>query len=122
MSAEAANDAEVCDVRVLHQDAVTQTRRALPDDTLLANTAELLKLLSDPTRIRVLSALRVCELCVYDLAAVLGMSESTVSHQLRVLRAARLVRHRKEGRHVFYRLSDEHVFSILDAARDHTQE
>jgi ArsR family transcriptional regulator, lead/cadmium/zinc/bismuth-responsive transcriptional repressor len=84
--------------------------------------AELLGLLADPNRLRLLSILVDREQCVGDLAALLGMNESAVSHQLRTLRAMRLVNARKQGRHVFYRLHDNHVFSIYQAVLEHLDE
>jgi ArsR family transcriptional regulator, lead/cadmium/zinc/bismuth-responsive transcriptional repressor len=103
--------------------AVAQAKKNLPTskDTLVAS--ELLKAIADPTRMRILSALRAAdELCVYDITAVVAMSESAVSHQLRLLRAVNLVTPRKEGRQVFYRLSDGHVASILNCALEHARE
>jgi ArsR family transcriptional regulator, lead/cadmium/zinc/bismuth-responsive transcriptional repressor len=109
--------------QLINPKAVTIAKRNLPttQDTLIAS--ELLKAIADPTRMRILSALRTAdELCVYDIAAVVAMSESAVSHQLRLLRAVNLVTPRKEGRQVFYRLSDAHVASILDCALEHARE
>ncbi|EYB66318.1 regulatory protein ArsR [Deinococcus phoenicis] len=82
----------------------------------------LLKMVADPTRLRILSALNIEELCVCDLAAVAGISESAVSHQLRLLRAHRLVSFRKEGRVVYYRLLDQHITSLIGNAIDHANE
>jgi DNA-binding transcriptional ArsR family regulator len=83
---------------------------------------EFFAVLADPTRLRLISLLCRRELCVCDLAEHLGVSESAVSHQLRALRGARLVRYRKEGRQVFYRLHDHHVVALYQAVRDHLAE
>lgn len=84
--------------------------------------AEFMGFLADPNRLRILSLLAQGEICVGDLAAAVGMGESAVSHQLRTLRALRLVSARKQGRHVFYRLLDDHVFSFYQAVVDHLDE
>jgi DNA-binding transcriptional ArsR family regulator len=84
--------------------------------------AEFMGFLADPNRLRILSLLAQGEICVGDLALAVGMGESAVSHQLRTLRALRLVSARKQGRHVFYRLLDDHVFSFYRAVVDHLDE
>ncbi len=107
-----ANDGE-CEVRLVHPDAVARVEDALPDQTAIEAITDRLKLLSDPTRFRVLSALAIEELCVCDLAAIAGVNESTMSHQLRLLRAHDLVAFRKQGRMAYYRLTDDSVTSLL---------
>ncbi|MER3483010.1 MAG: transcriptional regulator [Meiothermus sp.] len=103
--------------------AVEKARAGLPSEALVGGASELLKAVADPTRMRILSALRAAgELCVGDLAGVVGMSESAVSHQLRLLRGVRLVEARKESCHVFYRLADGHVATILRYALEHAGE
>lgn len=84
--------------------------------------ADIFKLLGDPTRVRILDALTHGERCVCDLATIVGLTESAVSHQLRLLRAARLVRVRRAGRHAFYTLDDHHVVGLLHDARKHVEE
>jgi ArsR family transcriptional regulator len=91
----------------------------LIDGLTATRLAQTFKFLSDPTRLRMISALMHCELCVYDLAAALGMSHSAVSHQLRTMRELRLVRYYKEGRHVFYTLDDEHIADLFRQGLDH---
>ena len=81
-----------------------------------------LKLVGDPTRLKLLSALNTCELCVCDLAAVIGLSESAISHQLRLLRAGRVVAFRKVGRVAYYRLLDHHVTTLIESALEHAAE
>jgi ArsR family transcriptional regulator, lead/cadmium/zinc/bismuth-responsive transcriptional repressor len=103
--------------------AVALAKKNLPNGKDTSRASELLKAVADPTRMRILSALRAAdELCVYDIAAVVMMSESAVSHQLRLLRTVDLVKPRKDGRLVFYRLSDGHVASILNCALEHARE
>lgn len=106
----------------MHKENVELVVEDLPDDEEIIDLADFYKLFSDSTRVRILSALTLHELCVYDLALVVGMSQSAVSHQLRVLKAGRLVSSRREGRVVFYRLSDDHVRDILTEGLEHVRE
>ncbi len=95
---------------------------ALPAEPVVAEAVTLLKGFADPTRLRILLLLRAGEVCVHQIVDALHMTQSAVSHQLRVLRSARLVSFEKRGRHVYYRLSDEHVRSMLDGVVSHAQE
>ncbi|MFV0350577.1 MAG: ArsR/SmtB family transcription factor [Halodesulfovibrio sp.] len=112
----------VCQSFCEHTDAIDDVRASMADDTHITALAELFKLLGDGTRVRMLLALARRELCVCDLTAVIGMSQSAVSHQLRYLRAAKLVRFRKEGKNVFYSLDDGHVTSLLLQGLEHIRE
>ncbi|MEE8209658.1 MAG: metalloregulator ArsR/SmtB family transcription factor [bacterium] len=89
------------------------------DEATTLGLAEIFRALGDPTRVRILHSLAASELCVCDLAAILGMSQSAVSHQLRLLRSLRLVRHRREGRMVYYALDDDHIEKLLAQGLDH---
>ena len=102
-----------CEVRLMHPDAVERVQAALPSPEAVEAATERLKLLADPTRYRVLSALAREELCVCDLAAIAGVNESSMSHQLRLLRAHGLVAFRKEGRMAYYRLASDTVRPLL---------
>lgn len=113
---------DVCEINRIHPEAVIRAKSALPDEHCAARATNFLKLLGDPTRLNILSALHAGELCVCDLAVVVGISESAVSHQLRLLRTGRLVTFRKEGRVVYYRLSDEHVTTLIRSALEHARE
>lgn len=115
-------DADACEVSCVHPEAVARARAAQPDDEALGRAAALLKAVSDPTRLRLLTALGTGELCVCDLAAVAGTSESAVSHQLRLLREQNLVAPRREGRIVYYRLADGHVSALLGNVLEHVGE
>ena len=108
-----------CDVSVVHLDAVLAARRALPAGDRLAGLADLFAALGDPTRLRLVAALADRELCVCDLAAAIGQSESAVSHHLRLLRSLGLVRARRQGRLAFYALDDDHVTALYRQALDH---
>ena len=105
-----------CEVRLMHPDAVARVQAALPTPEEVEAATERLKLLADPTRYRVLSALAREELCVCDLAAIAGVNESSMSHQLRLLRAHGLVAFRKEGRMAYYRLVDVAVGPLITKA------
>ena len=102
-----------CEVRLMHPDAVARVKAALPTPEEVEAATERLKLLADPTRYRVLSALAREELCVCDLAAIAGVNESSMSHQLRLLRAHGLVAFRKQGRMAYYRLASDAVRPLL---------
>lgn len=108
-----------CEVPIVHLDQVRQIQPNLLTMPQAQHMAEFFGVLADPNRLRLLSALAKQELCVCDLAAVLKMSESAVSHQLRILRATRLVNYRKEGRNVYYRLADHHVLNLYQTVNAH---
>jgi DNA-binding transcriptional ArsR family regulator len=110
---------EHCAELYIHEDRVQEAMPYLLGDTTAIRLAETFKALSDPTRVRIVSLLGEAELCVCDLAAALGMSQSAVSHQLRTLRDLRLVRWRREGRQIFYTLDDEHVADLFRRGLDH---
>ncbi len=95
--------------------------RPLADDTV-ASLVETFKALGDPTRVRILDALSRDELCVCDISGLLGVSESAISHQLRLLRSMRLVKPRRDGRHIFYSLDDDHIVDLFAAGLDHVEE
>lgn len=111
-----------CEVRRVHPEAVAWASAALPDARCVEQASAFLKLMADPTRLRIISALNATELCVCDLAAAVGISESAVSHQLRLLRSGRVVTYRKAGRVAYYRLLDHHVTVMVQSALDHARE
>ena len=113
---------EICDVFCINKEAVDDVRAQMLDGHLVADTADIFKVLGDPTRVRLLYALAQRELCVCDLSAVLGMTQSAISHQLRVLRSARLVSYRKVGKIVYYALADAHVVQFIGVGVDHARE
>jgi DNA-binding transcriptional ArsR family regulator len=109
----------VCDDHLVHVAAVRAARLTLPAGSTLLGLADLFAALGDPTRLRIVAALGGQELCVCDLAATVGQSESAVSHHLRLLRSLGLVRHRRDGRRVYYALDDAHVAALYGQALDH---
>ena len=111
-----------CESEVIHEEAVAQVRRELSEPAEYARLAQLLKLFCDPTRAKLLHALELHELCVCDLAALLAVTKSAVSHQLKALRLANLVKSRREGQVVYYSLADDHVRAILEMGFEHIKE
>lgn len=115
-------DLPCCEEDLIHQGTVEQVRSLLPEDEVLYDLAELFKIFGDSTRVKILYALLEAELCVCDIAKLMEVSQSAVSHQLRVLKASKLVKFRKEGKTVFYSLADEHVIRILSQGMEHILE
>ncbi|WP_097026633.1 ArsR/SmtB family transcription factor [Clostridium peptidivorans] len=114
-------DIEVCGCCEIHNDCVQCVKRDMLDNNTFIGLAELFKVLGDYTRIKIIYALLKKELCVCDIAELLDMSQSSISHQLRTLKAARLVKFRKEGKVVYYSLDDEHIEHILNASLEHVE-
>ena len=112
---------DCCEVHRIHAPMVLQAQAQMLDEPTANRLAELFQALADPTRVRILSALWAGELCVCDLAAALGMTQSAVSHQLRTLRQLRLVKRRKAGQMVYYSLDDEHVVALFRQGVDHVR-
>ena len=113
---------ECCEEHVVHVDAVEMARSAMPGDEITSAASDFFKVFFDKTRLRILTALVTRELCVCDIAALLGMSQSAISHQLRFLKQARLVKSRKSGKTVYYALCDDHIQIILAQGIAHVQE
>ena len=111
-----------CEETQVHETSVELVRSRLPQDEVLYDLAELFKIFGDSTRIKILYALLESELCVCDIASLMDVSQSAVSHQLRVLKASKLVKFRREGKTLYYSLADEHVFRILSQGMEHILE
>ena len=114
--------APYCEEVMLHPDVVERVREQLPPDETLYDLAELFKMFGDSTRVKILYALLESELCVCDLAKLMEVTQSAVSHQLRVLKANKLVKFRREGKTVYYSLADQHVVRILSQGMEHIEE
>ncbi len=112
----------VCDCDVIHADIVENVKAHIPEERKLYELAELFKVLGDTTRIKLLWALSCHEMCVCDLAVLLNMTKSAISHQLKVLRQVRLVKTRREGKVVFYSLDDDHVKAVFEIGMTHVEE
>lgn len=115
-------DELICSVPERHNDVINSVGADMPHDTELCALAEFFRVFGDSTRIKILYALSRAEMCVCDIAELLGVSQSAVSHQLQILRSSRLVRYRREGKTVFYSLNDEHIFSIIGQGLEHIKE
>ncbi len=116
------SDHGVCDVEHVHDDVVERIKEQMPDEETVCDLAELFKVFGDSTRTKILSCLELSELCVCDITSCLNMTKSAISHQLRILRQAKLVKTRKCGKEVFYSLDDEHVSKIYECALSHIKE
>lgn len=117
-----AVESDRCEITCIHEEAVNEVREAMFNDDTARSLAELFKALGDATRVKILFALMTRELCVCDIAAVIGASETAVSHQLRVLRTMRLVKFRREGKIIYYCLADDHVESLFAQGLEHITE
>lgn len=113
---------ERCEYMHTHDEIVTVVKQQMPKEQVLNNLAELFKVFGDSTRIKILYVLFQSEMCVCDLAQVLGMTQSAISHQLRVLKQAKLVTNRREGKTVFYSLADGHIETIMNQGMEHINE
>lgn len=114
--------AEVCECNAIHEEVVGKVRKMMPEEEKLYDLAELFKVFGDTTRVRILCALFESEMCVCDISVLLGMTQSSISHQLRVLKSAKLVKNRKEGKVVYYSLNDEHIKHIFEQGLEHISE
>ncbi len=119
---DSKNNIEVCNCNIIHEDVVNEVKESIPEEEKLYDLAELFKVYGDTTRIKIICALFKAEMCVCDIAALFSMTQSAISHQLRVLKQARLVKFRKEGKVVYYSLDDEHIKSIFDQGLLHINE
>ena len=113
---------ECCDFIHAHGEIVERVRERMPGEDTLYDLTELFRIFGDSTRVRILYVLFESEMCVCDIAALLGMTQSAISHQLRALKNARLVKSRREGKTVFYTLADDHVKTIIDQGLEHVSE
>ena len=111
-----------CEFIHVHDKVVKRVMDVMPEGEELQNLAEFFRIFGDSTRIRILYALSQSELCVCDIASLLGMGQSAISHQLRILKQSRLVKSRREGKSVFYSLADEHVRTIISQGQEHIEE
>ncbi|GHV41701.1 transcriptional regulator [Synergistales bacterium] len=117
-----AADFDRCDCNTIHEEVVADVREHMPDEEALLNLADMFKVFGDSTRVKILCALQRSEMCVCDIAVLLGMTKSAISHQLRALRQTRLVKYRKDGKVVYYSLDDDHVGNIFAQGLSHVCE
>ena len=116
------NKSEYCSCNVIHKEVVENVKNKLPKEETLYDLAELFKVFCDSTRIKIICSLFESEMCVCDLSVLLNISQSAISHQLRVLKSARLVKFRRAGKVIYYSLDDEHIKQIFDAGLHHITE
>jgi ArsR family transcriptional regulator len=122
MNTEIHTHSEVCECEHVHRDVVAHVREVMEDTEVLYALSDFLKVMSDSTRMRIMAALESDELCVCDLSEILGMTKSAISHQLKVLKDAKLVKFRRDGKNVYYTLKDDHVKTILEMGIQHIKE
>ena len=115
-------EVECCDFLQVHQDVVDEVLRRMPPEDMLVDLSELFKVFGDSTRIKILYVLLESDMCVCDLAQILNMTQSAISHQLRILKQSKLVKNRREGKTVIYSLTDAHVRSIISQGMEHIEE
>ena len=113
---------DICEVNIIHDETVNKVKNIMPEDGLIYDLAELFKVFADSTRMKIIYALMEEELCVCDIAAIVGTTQSAISHQLRILKQSKLVKYRKEGKVVYYSLDDEHVRKIFEIGKEHIEE
>ena len=113
---------ETCEGEIIHEDVVKRVKLTFPKDEMIFDLADFYKIFGDTTRVKILYALDKSELCVCDISALLGMSVSAVSHQLKILRDSNLVKTKRDGKIIYYSLSDDHVKSILECGIEHISE
>ena len=111
----------VCDCNIIHEDAVNMAIKNRPDEKEVINLSELFKILGDLTRIKIIWTLDNNEMCVCDIANVLNMTKSSISHQLSILKNAGIVRYRKSGKEVYYTLDDEHINKLYEIGLEHIE-
>ena len=122
MTREDLPEVERCEFIHVHEDIVKKVTREMPGDETLYDLADLFRIFADSTRIKILYVLYGSEMCVCDIAQLLGMTQSAISHQLRALKQAKLVKNRRDGKTVFYSLADDHVRTIINQGMDHVTE
>lgn len=111
-----------CEVEYIHEDRVRRVEERMIGEEDVSDVSEIFKALGDPTRMKIMHSLSIEELCVCDLAKLINMSVSAVSHHLRILRNLRLVKHKKEGKMVLYSLDDHHITDLISSCIEHVQE
>lgn len=118
----AVENEDMCEVQVIHVDVVNKARKKLNDDENLYFMAEFFKMFGDPTRLKIINALMISEMCVCDISALIGMNQSVVSHHLKILRTARVIKFRRDGKVVYYSLCDDHIKLIFNKGLTHVKE
>lgn len=113
---------DICEVNIIHNETVNKVKNIIPEDEMIYDLAEFFKVFADSTRMKIIYALMEEELCVCDIAAIVGTTQSAISHQLRILKQSKLVKYRKDGKVVYYSLDDEHISEIVKKGSEHIEE
>lgn len=116
------NMEEICEINIIHEDKVKNAKKTIPKDEMIYDLAEFFKVFADSTRMKIIYALMEGELCVCDIAVLVGTTQSAISHQLRILKQAKLVKYKKDGKAVYYSLDDDHICEIVKKGREHIEE
>jgi len=119
---KAKGDVVLCEITVLHEDILKKVRRGLTDEILLRKMAEMFKVMNDPTRLKIINALMLSEMCVCDIAALMEMTQPSISHHLKVMRQSELIKYRRDGKAVYYSLDDEHIGILFQNGLEHALE
>jgi len=117
-----SNETDLCKVTVIHDDIVQKARSGLTDEIFLRKMAEMFKVLNDPTRLKLINALLISEMCVCDIAALMEMTQPTISHHLKIMRQSELIKYRRDGKIVYYSLDDEHISVLFQNGLEHALE
>lgn len=113
---------DLCEITVIHEETVKKVKNIIPEDDIIYDLAEFFKVFADSTRMKIIYALMENELCVCDIANIVGTTQSAISHQLRILKQSKLVKYKKEGKVVYYSLDDDHIAQIVKKGREHVEE
>ncbi|HEX2938495.1 MAG TPA: metalloregulator ArsR/SmtB family transcription factor [Ruminiclostridium sp.] len=112
----------ICNCTIIHDDVIENVKKEIEDDETLYNMSEFFKMFGDSTRLKIINALMISEMCVCDISALIGMNQSVISHHLKILRSARVIKFRREGKVVYYSLCDEHINKLFRQGHTHVQE
>jgi len=116
------DDSTICEVTIIHEDVLEKVRSGLTDGNCLHKMAEMFKVMNDPTRLKIINALMLSEMCVCDIAALMDMTQPTISHHLKILRQSELIKYRRDGKIVYYSLDDEHISILFRNGLEHALE
>ena len=120
--AKPKGDTAICDATIIHEDILKKVHDGLTDEIHLRKMAEMFKVLNDPTRLKIINALLLSEMCVCDIAALMEMTQPAISHHLKVMRQSELIKYRREGKVVYYSLDDEHIGLLFKTGLEHARE
>ena len=119
---KSGDDSAFCEVTIIHEDILEKVRVGLTDENHLRKMAEMFKVMNDPTRLKIINALLLSEMCVCDIAALMDMTQPTISHHLKILRQSELIKYRRDGKVVYYSLDDEHISILFQNGLEHALE